>query len=143
MEVTSLWLYLTCTIAGRPCASAHRGGERRDLNGTIASFHHPRYDVVPMGASATGAAVRELIGGLVRAFPDFHFEPLVMHHADRAVVVEGRLTGTHRVVWAGILPRGGRMDLRVACVFDFEGERLMNETVYFDFATLQRQLSGG
>jgi steroid delta-isomerase-like uncharacterized protein len=124
---------------------AHVAAENAgDLNGTIASFHHPRYDVVPMGAISDGeAAVRDLIGGLVRGFPDFHFEPLVMHHAERAVIVEGRMTGTHQVEWAGIPPRGGHMDLRVACVFDFEGERLMNETVYFDFATLQRQLSGG
>jgi hypothetical protein len=32
------------------------------------------------------------------------------------------------------------MDIQVACVFDFEGDRLVNETVYYDFATLQRQL---
>jgi hypothetical protein len=33
------------------------------------------------------------------------------------------------------------MNLRVACVFDFEDDRLVNETVYFDFGTLQRQLA--
>jgi hypothetical protein len=32
------------------------------------------------------------------------------------------------------------MNIRVACVFNFEEDRLINETVYFDFATLQRQL---
>ena len=51
-----------------------------------------------------------------------------------------RMTGTHRGEWAGLTPHGRRMDIQLACVFDFEGELLVNETVYFDFATLQRQL---
>ena len=112
-----------------------------DLDAMIASFYRPCYDVIPMGAVSDGeAAVRDLVGGLVLAFPDFHFEALVIHHADDAVVVEGRMTGTHQGEWAGLTPRSGRMDIRVACVFNFEEDRLVNETVYFDFATLQRQL---
>lgn len=43
--------------------------------------------------------------------------------------------------WAGIEARGRQMQLPVACVFDFEDDRLINESVYFDFATLQRQLT--
>jgi steroid delta-isomerase-like uncharacterized protein len=112
-----------------------------DLDAMIASFHRPRYHVIPMGAVSDGeAAVRDLIGGLVRGFPDFHVETLVIHHADRAVIVEARMTGTHRGEWAGLSPQGRHMDIQVACVFDFEGDRLVNETVYYDFATLQRQL---
>ena len=114
-----------------------------DLDATIASFRSPRYDVVPMGAASEGeAAVRELVRGLLGGFPDFHFEPTKLHHAEAAVIVEARMTGTHRGVWAGLQPHGRRMDLRVACVFDFDGDGLVNETVYFDFGTLQRQLAG-
>jgi len=113
-----------------------------DLDGMIASFHRPRYQVIPMGAVTDGEiAVRELVAGLLAGFPDFHFEPQVIHHADNAVVVEARMTGTHRGEWAGLKPFGRRMDIRVACVFDFEGAGLVNETVYFDLATLQRQLA--
>jgi len=32
------------------------------------------------------------------------------------------------------------MDIRVACIFEFDDDRLMCEKVYFDFATLLRQL---
>jgi steroid delta-isomerase-like uncharacterized protein len=114
---------------------------RGDLDAMIASFHSPRYDVVPMGIVSEGeAAVRELVRGLVTAFPDFCFQPSAIHHADRAVIVEARMTGTHRAVWAGLTPKGGKMDLRAACVFDFQEDRMVNETVYFDFAALQRQL---
>jgi predicted ester cyclase len=77
---------------------------------------------------------------LLAGFPDFHFEPQVIHHGDNAVVVEARMTGTHRGEWAGLKPLGHRMDIRAACVFDFEGAGLVNESVYFDLATLQRQL---
>ena len=68
-----------------------------DLDAMIASFHRPRYDVVPIGAvSEEEAAVRELVGGLVSAFADFRFQALETHHAERAVIMEGRMTGTHR-----------------------------------------------
>jgi steroid delta-isomerase-like uncharacterized protein len=115
-----------------------------DVDAVIESFHRPRYHVVPMGAVTEGeSAVRELWSGFLRSFPDFHFEELAMHHSDHVVVLEGRMTGTQRAEWAGLEPAGGRMDVRVACVFEFEGSRLMNETVYFDFATAQRQLAAG
>lgn len=121
---------------------AHIAAENAaDVDATIASFHTPRYNVVPMGAIADGEQpVRDLIGGLVAAFPDFHFAAERFHFGDDAVVVEGRMSGTQRAEWAGIAPGGRRMEIAVACVFDFDGERLVNETVYFDFATLERQL---
>lgn len=86
----------------------HIDGENsKDLDAMIASFHHPHYNVIPMAAVSDGeAAVRALIGGVVDSFPDFHFEPLVIHHADNAVIVEGRMTGTQHKEWAGIPPRG-------------------------------------
>lgn len=116
-------------------------GNDGDIDAMIATFHHPRYQVVPMDVMSDGeTAVRELVGPLVSAFPDLRCEPITVHHADDAVIVEARLTGTHRTEWAGIAPRGGCMDLPIVCIFDFDEDRLVNETVYFDFATLQRQL---
>lgn len=51
-----------------------------DLDAMIATLHEPRYHVVPMGAVSDGeVAVRELVAGLLRGFPDFHFEPQVVH----------------------------------------------------------------
>jgi limonene-1,2-epoxide hydrolase len=114
-----------------------------DLDSMIEGFHHPCYTVIPLGAISDGeAAVRDLIGGLCAAFPDFHFEALKLHHSDDAVVVEGRMTGTQRGDWGGMKAQGRSMDLRLACIFDFDADRLINETVYFDFATMQRQLVG-
>lgn len=113
-----------------------------DVEGVVASFHRPHYLIMPMGEPIDGAAgVRDMWQGFLQSFPDFHFDTLVLHHADSAVVLEGRMSGTQRGEWAGLKPAGRRMDVPVACVFKFEGERLMNETIYFDFATAQRQLT--
>ena len=112
-----------------------------DVDAMLATFHRPRYQVVPMDLMSDGeTAVRELVGGLLNGFPDLRCEPITIHHADEAVIVEARLSGTHRTEWAGIAPRGGRMDLPSVCIFDFDDDRVVNETVYCDFATVQRQL---
>lgn len=114
-----------------------------NVDATIASFHAPRYNVIPMGAVSDGEqAVRDLIGGLLAAFPDFRFTVARMLHTDEAVVVEGVITGTHRADWGGMPALGHSMEVPCACIFDFDGDNLVNETVYFDFATLQRQLGG-
>jgi steroid delta-isomerase-like uncharacterized protein len=114
-----------------------------DLDAMIASFYRPRYEVFAMAAIFEGEQpVRELVGGLVSAFPDFRCSPSEFHHADNAVIVEARLTGTQQGDWAGFAPRGGKIDVPIVCIFDFEDDRLVNEKVYFDFATVQRQLSG-
>lgn len=112
------------------------------VEATIATFHRPRYNVLPMGAVSEGEeAVRQLVAGLLTAFPDFHFEIRKLHHADDAVILEGVMSGTHKGDFAGLAARGRRMELPLACIFDFEDDRLINESVYFDLATLQRQLT--
>lgn len=122
---------------------AHVAAENAgDVNATLASFQRTRYNVFPMGAISEGEdAVRQLVGGLLTAFPDFHVEIGKLHHADDAVILEGTMTGTHKGDFAGMEARGRRMEVPIACVFDFEGDGLVNENVYFDFATLQRQLT--
>lgn len=113
-----------------------------NLDEMIASFHRPRYEVFPMGAVFEGEQpVRDLIAGLITGFPDFHFAPTTIHHADHAVIVEARMTGTHRADWAGIPAKQKTVDIPLVCIFDFEEDRLINEKVYFDFASVQRQLS--
>jgi steroid delta-isomerase-like uncharacterized protein len=114
-----------------------------DLDGMIASFHSPHYQVIPMGAVIDGeTGVRSMFGDVLQGFPDFHFEILKLYHDENAVIVEGRMTGTHHGEFGGMQPHGRKMDLQAACIFDFDEDRLVNETVYFDFATLQQQLSG-
>jgi len=114
---------------------------RHDVGAVVKTFHRPFYDLVPMGATSDGPeAVRDLMQGLFTGFPDFRADPMSIYHAPAAVIVEIKMAGTHRGPWAGLSPTGRSIEIRSAAIFKFEEDRLMGETVYFDFATLLRQL---
>jgi len=121
---------------------AHADAENRhDVEATLRTFHKPRYEVVPMGDPIDGAsAVRDLLGALLAGFPDFRAEITSLHHSETVVAAEIRMTGTHRGPWAGIPATGNRIDVPALCLFVFDGDRLVCEKVYFDMATLLRQL---
>jgi steroid delta-isomerase-like uncharacterized protein len=112
-----------------------------DISRAIATFHHPRYEVAPFGSVNDGAqAVHDLLAGMFAAFPDFHVDVPRLHHADEAVVVEFVMTGSHQGPFAGLSPTGRQIEVPLVGIFDFDGDRLMCEKVYFDIATLMRQL---
>jgi len=113
-----------------------------DPDATVATFADANYDVVPLGAPTNGAAaVNELLSGLFEAFPDFTPEPSgAFHHADDIVFVDTIIRGTHKGTWAGVPATGNTIEVRCACVFHFDGDRLTKETVYFDHLTLLTQL---
>ena len=108
---------------------------------TVATFRHPRYEIPALAPVVDGAeAVNGLITGLLAAFPDFYLNKLALHHADDSVIVEVRFGGTHRGVWAGLQPTEKKMEVQAALIFVFEGTDLVCEKVYFDHATVLRQL---
>lgn len=113
-----------------------------DLDATLATFTgEPEYDIVPIGQIHVGdEAVRGLLGHLLGAFPDLGLHPDVLRHADDAVVIEGRMTGTHTGTYAGHGASGRCLDLRAAILFTFDGADLLRETVYYDELTLLIQI---
>jgi steroid delta-isomerase-like uncharacterized protein len=121
---------------------AHMQAEaNQDVAGILASFSEANYDVVPLGAPTNGAAaVDELWHGMLEAFPDFTPEELSLHHGDDIVFVDTMIRGTHRGTWAGVPATGRRMEVRCGCIFHFQQDRLVKETVYFDHATLLAQI---
>src|SRR4051795_12187721 len=69
---------------------------RHDYDTTIATFGHPRYEIIPTGAVYDGEAeVREYFKLTRTAFPDQRNELIALHHAEDAVIVEFDLKGTH------------------------------------------------
>jgi steroid delta-isomerase-like uncharacterized protein len=115
---------------------------RHDVVASIATFHTPRYQVFPMGIIHDGAqAVGQLLSGMFKGFPDFTVEIVKTHHSDDAVILEVKMNGTHLGDWAGLKPTGREMNVPVACIFEFDGNRLVCEKVYFDMATLMNQLT--
>lgn len=114
-----------------------------NLDGVLATF--PRgavYDIVPLGVRHDGNdAVRNLLTGLLAGFPDLELKIEQLHHAQAAVIIEGRMTGTHQAAWGGMPAAGGQLDLRAAVVFHFDGDVLIDETVYYDHLTAVAQLA--
>jgi len=108
---------------------------------TVATFRRPYCEVPALNAVFDGAeAVLGFVTNIVSAFPDFTIRPVVLYHADGAVIVEVRFRGTQRDVWAGIQPTGKKIDVQVALIFVFEDADLVGEKIYFDQATVMRQL---
>ena len=114
---------------------------RHEFDVTMATFHHPRYEIVPTGDVYDGAEeVAAYFEDSRTAFPDQRNELVALHHADDAVIVEFDLKGTHRGPLRGIPPTGKEFTCRTVAFFLFEEDRLVCERVYFDAATILGQL---
>lgn len=115
-----------------------------DAAATVATFTRPRYDVPALGGVVDGASgVDGLLHALFAAYPDFWLREVAWHHSDHAVIVEIVFGGTQRGEWAGIPPTNRAMEVAAACVFEFEDDALVCERLYFDHATVLRQLGAG
>jgi steroid delta-isomerase-like uncharacterized protein len=113
-----------------------------DFDTVIGTFSHPRYELIPSGAVHDGeAAVRAYFSETRTAFPDQRNELISLRHADDAVVVEFWLLGTHRGAIGGLAPTGREFKCRMTALFLFEGAKIVCERVYFDSATILRQLT--
>jgi steroid delta-isomerase-like uncharacterized protein len=112
-----------------------------DFDTTIATFGHPRYELVPTGDVFDGEQeVRDYFAESRTAFPDQRNELVALHHADDAVIVEFDLLGTHLGRLRALPPTGRSFRCRMTAYFLFDGERLVCERVYFDQLTIMRQL---
>jgi steroid delta-isomerase-like uncharacterized protein len=120
----------------------HMDSENRlDFEATLRTFTHPRYELVATGEVYDGEdAVRGYYAASRAAFPDQRNEVHAMHHADDGVIVEFDLLGTHKGALRGVPPTGKGFRCRMAAFFLFDGDRIVCERVYFDSATILRQL---
>ena len=114
---------------------------RHEYEATIATFDHPRYELVGTGDVDDGQEeVARYFEETRTAFPDQRNELIALHHSDEAVIVEANLYGTHDGPFRGLPPTGRKFEMRFCAVFVFEEDRLVCERVYFDSNTLRRQL---
>jgi predicted ester cyclase len=113
------------------------------FDGVIDSFGgRPRYELIATDRIHDGEpAVREYYRETRTAFPDQRNELISLRHADDAVIVEFWLLGTHQGPLLGIEPTGRSFRCRMTAFFLFEGDDLVCERVYFDSATILRQLT--
>jgi steroid delta-isomerase-like uncharacterized protein len=114
---------------------------RHAFDVTLQTFAHPRYELMATGEVYDGEeAVAGYYAATRAAFPDQRNEVRAMHHADDAVIVEFDLLGTHKGPLRGVPPTGREFRCPMVALFLFEGERIVCERVYFDSATILRQL---
>jgi steroid delta-isomerase-like uncharacterized protein len=121
----------------------HMDAENRlDFDAALATFSHPRYELVGLGRIIDGAEeVREYFVSSRAPFPDQRNELIALHHADDAVVVEFWLLGTHLGQLLDLAPTGRSFRVRMAAFFVFEGDGLVCERVYFNPGDILAQLA--
>ena len=121
---------------------AHSAAETaHDLDRVIATFHHPRYEIVPTGEVFDGEeAVRHYHGANFAGVPDFKVEPIAAYHGEDGVAEEAWVSGTHLGTYNGLPPTGRFLRIRVCGIFVFEEDRLVCERVYYDLLTVLRAL---
>jgi steroid delta-isomerase-like uncharacterized protein len=114
-----------------------------DWEACLATFRDvPRYEIVATGQVHEGRdAVIAYHRAQREAFPDQRHEHVRMHVADDDTVIsEFDLLGTNTGGFLGQAPTGKAFRVAVIAVFTFDGDRITNERVYLDGASLLRQI---
>jgi steroid delta-isomerase-like uncharacterized protein len=118
-----------------------------DFDTTIATFAHPRYELVPTGQVFDGEEeVRAYFAGSRATFADQRNEPIALHATDTGVFAEFWLLGTHTGTLLGHEPTGREIRVRMVAFFEFapaDGEQadgIVCERVYYDLHSILRQL---
>ena len=121
----------------------------KEFDRTLATFKNdsggrPRYEIMATGQVFDGD---DEVMGYYRttrtAFPDQRHDNVVCHVADDAVIVEFDLLGTNLGEFYGMPPTGKSFRVPIIAVFRFDEDRIVNERIYFDSASLVTQIGRG
>ena len=117
----------------------------QEFDRTLATFNgHPHYEIIATGQVFDGD--QEVMGyyRMTRAaFPDQRHDNVRYHIADDAVIVEFDLLGTNLGEFYGLPPTGKAFRVPIIAVFFFEDDRIINERICFDSASLVTQIGRG
>jgi steroid delta-isomerase-like uncharacterized protein len=120
-----------------------RSENRHDLEAVMATFGaSARYDDEPWADHRDGLdGVRSYYTELMRALPDLVIDVLRRHVSEDGIVLEVAIRGTHLGAWRGLPATGRRVDFPLCGVYTFDtDDRLAGERIYYDRATVLRQL---
>ena len=115
----------------------------KQFDRTLATFGgHPHYEIMATGQVYDGDdEVLAYHRAQRTAFPDQRHDNVRIHVADDDVVVtEFDLLGTNLGEFYGLPPTGRSFRVPVVALFFFDGDRITNERVYLDAASLLRQI---
>ena len=114
-----------------------------DLEGVLRTFGvTAQYDDESWGEHYQGHdGVRAFYEQLMAALPDLQIEVLRRYVAEDAIVLEVMIRGTHLGPWRGLPPTGRHVQVPLCGVYTFgSDDRLAGERIYYDRATVLRQL---
>ncbi len=118
-----------------------------DWDGVIATFAHPRYELLGPGTVFDGeAAVRRYFHASRVPFPDQGNEVIAIAAEGDTVLVEFWLTGTHlgplQLGGRTIEPTGRAFKVRMAASFEFapESDLIVCERPYYDQSAVLKAL---
>lgn len=116
-----------------------------EFDRTLATFNgHPRYEIMATGQVYDGDdEVMTYYHTTRTAFPDQRHDNSRFHITDDAVIVEFELLGTNLGEFYGLPPTGKSFRVPIIAVFFFDGDRVVNERIYFDSASLVTQIGRG
>ncbi|TRW79630.1 nuclear transport factor 2 family protein [Mycolicibacterium sp. 018/SC-01/001] len=107
-----------------------QGENDRDVEAVMATFTHPRYEIVPTGMVFDGdEAVREMIRRQWAELPPVRYSAEAIYHGVDGLIVETRTTAP-----------GTSIDMLSINVFGFDGAGLILERCYFDRLQVAEQL---
>jgi steroid delta-isomerase-like uncharacterized protein len=114
----------------------------QEFDKTLATFGgHPHYEIMATGQVFDGD---DQVMGYYRttrtAFPDQRHDNVRFHFADDAVIAEFDLLGTNDGELYGLPPTGKAFRVPIIAVFFFDDDRITNERIYFDSASLVTQI---
>jgi steroid delta-isomerase-like uncharacterized protein len=118
----------------------------QEFDRTLATFDgHPHYEIMATGEVYDGDdEVMAYYAATRTAFPDQRHGNVRLHVADDAVIAEFDLLGTNLGEFYGMAPTGKAFSVPVIAVFFFDDDdRIVNERVYFDAASLVTQIGRG
>lgn len=115
----------------------------QNLDALLAGMTEDCYNRVVCDPSPLYQGPREVARRYRRlwaALPDLQvrLRRIVAIEGERAVT-EHTLSGTHRGPLFGVAPTGRFLQVDTAVIWEFAGQQIRGETVYFDLATMLRQ----
>ncbi len=115
---------------------------RRSIEGLLETLcADPIYKVMATNATFTGrAAVAEFYTSLFAAVPDVVFELINVFVSEDGVVEESIMKGSHLGTLFGVPATRRQIALPLTIVFPMLNGEILGERLYFDAATLTRQL---
>jgi len=114
-----------------------------DLEGVLGTFGNAaHYDDEAWGEHYEGTrGVREFYAQLMNALPDLEIQVVRRHATEDAIVLEVMIRGTQLGGWRGLPATGRRVEIPLCGVYTFdEHDRLAGERIYYDRASVLRQL---